>query len=218
MIQSLFARTAPLVLFAGLFALAGCGKSTVPPAEVQPAYSGRATGPTATAPQLFTPLGAYAAIQLSEPEALRLTRQLSPRQQGLASWRDMDAAVSRSLVYARNRPADGAALSFPGLTATWGDIARSADLLRRLLPSLDANPGLLASSFRWIRLGPDFSFTGYYEPTLEASRKPAGNLVCPLYKKPPDLRKGVPYYTRNQIDRKGALRGRALEIAYGDET
>ncbi len=200
------ARAALPFLLAAILILAGCGKTVLP-----------GTGGSAV-PPLFTPLERYTVIALPEAETMRLVRQLSPRRQGLASWRDMDAAVSRSLASARNRPADGAALVFPNLTATWGDIARSAELLQRLLPSLDARPELLATHFRWIRLGPDFSFTGYYEPTLHASRAPTGALSYPLYQQPRDLRNGVPYFTRNQIDRGGALKGRGLEIAYVDET
>ena len=204
--------TAGCILYGTLF-LAGCGK-TVIPASGEP---GTASAPQ-TAPALFTPLDAYAARVLPDHEALRLIRTLDPRQQGLSSWRDLDAAVRRSLAFAARRPAASTALSFPGLTVTWADIARSASLLYSLLPFLDDNPERLAQSFRWVRLGPDFSFTGYYEPTLNASKRPTTALPYPLYRRPPDLRAKRPYYTRNQIDRKGALRGRNLEIAYVDET
>ena len=214
--QSLFTRTTACILFSGLLTLAGCGKTVLPPGNSGQPLPGSPVATTAR--PLFTPLEGHTAIQLSDAEALRLVRQLSPRQQGLSSWRDMDESVRRSLAFAQKRPAGTTALSFPGLSATWGDIARGTALLQQLLPSLDARPELLATSFRWVRLGPDFSFTGYYEPTLAASRKPSGNLSYPLYTLPPDVRAGKPYFTRNQIDRKGALKGRSLEIAYVDET
>ena len=209
-------RSTLLVLFSALFALGGCGKTTLPAINGQSGSGHNAV--LLPVPALFTPLEVNAAIRLSDAESQNLVRQLSPKHQGLSSWRDMDAAVTRSLSYAQKRPANSVALSFPGLTVTWADIARSADLLWRLLPSLDANPQLLATAFQWVRLGPDFSFTGYYEPTLEASRTPSGKLSYPLYKRPPDLRAGKGYYTREQIDRKGALHGKGLEIAYVDET
>ena len=214
------ARAATLCLLFGLFLLStGCGKTTLPPVVgKQPTPTPTPSRPIATPPMLSTPLETHTAIRLSEAEALRLVRQISPQRQGIASWRDMEPAVSRSLSYARKRPENTVALSFPGLSATWRDITRSTTLLHQLLPSLDANPERLATSFHWFRLGPDFSFTGYYEPTLEASRKPSGRLSHPLYKLPPDVRSGRPYYTRKQIDRNGALRGRGLEIAYVDET
>ena len=211
----LFTRTAFFALFFALFALGGCGKTTLPTTNGQPAPGQTQRRPAI--PALFTPLEVHAAVRLSDAEAQRLVRQLSPKQQGLSSWRSLDEAVGRSVSYAKKRPAAGVALSFPGLVVTWNDIARGTELLQRLLPSLDTNPNLLVTSFQWVRLGPDFSFTGYYEPTLEASRAPSGRLSYPLYRKPPELQAGKPYYTREQIDRKGVLRGKNLEIAYVDE-
>lgn len=79
--------------------------------------------------------------------------------------------------------------------------------------------------------------TGYYEPEVAASRRPAPGFNVPVYRKPPDLvtfsgnrrpagigaeltagrrtptGRVVPYWTRRQID-AGALRGQGLEIAY----
>lgn len=189
---------------------AGCAKApvTVAPAPHEAGYG----------VPLFTPLESHAVQPLSDAEAMRLVRQLSPKAQGLGSWKDLDPGAARSLAYASSRPANGQALSFPGLSVTWGDIARSMQRLRGLLPLLDANPDLLVRGFQWFRLGPDFSFTGYYEPTLTASRAPTAALPYPLYRRPPDLKPRKPYHTRNAIDRKGALRGRKLEIAYVDET
>lgn len=190
---------------------AGCGKTVLPSDDAA------LPGEPVLAP-FFAPLNTHAALPVPEAEAARLARALAPRKQQLASWRDVEPAVARSLSYAATRPATATALSFPGLSATWGEIAASLTTLQRILPSLDADPELLARSFRWYRLGPDFSFTGYYEPTLAASKTPTAKLSCPLYRCPPDLKRGVPYHTRNAIDRKGALRGRNLEIAYVDET
>jgi membrane-bound lytic murein transglycosylase A len=81
-------------------------------------------------------------------------------------------------------------------------------------------------------------FTGYYEPLLAASRQPTPQLSAPLYRLPPDLvqvdlgqfrselrgqriagrveaGRLLPYADRSAIE-AGALRNRALEIAYGD--
>ncbi len=195
-----------------LLCFKGCGKQVL--TDGQPAGPGARIPPIA----LFEPLDAACSLPLAPDEAARLVRQLAPAAQGLRSWRDMDFAVSQSLAFASAKPAAAVALSRPGLTATWGEMARGLALLRSLLPRLDADPQLLARHFRWLRLGPDFSFTGYYEPTLKAGRKPAPFLEYPLYRLPPDLRSGVPYHSRNAIDRRGALRGRGLEIAYVDET
>ena len=82
--------------------------------------------------------------------------------------------------------------------------------------------------------------TGYYEPLLPGSRTRTERFKYPIYKKPKDLirvrlrefRKSlgggtivarcagddiVPYYTRNDIDGKGALKGRGLELFWLDD-
>jgi membrane-bound lytic murein transglycosylase A len=80
--------------------------------------------------------------------------------------------------------------------------------------------------------------TSYYEPIIHGSLKPTARLSQALYRTPPDLvsvdlaafdpehfhdhhargrlvdRKVIPYYTREEIDSKGALQGKALEICY----
>lgn len=82
--------------------------------------------------------------------------------------------------------------------------------------------------------------TSYFEPTLRGSLRPTRALTTPLYKKPDDLLtiplrsfserfkdekplKGrihkdtlVPYYSRADIDGRGALRGRNLELVWVD--
>ena len=177
-----------------------------------------ADGYTPQARELLDPLTQPAADAISSAKAAELARNISPEQQGLRSWRDMDFAVSQSLAWAKARPAGRIAVDRLGLRVSWGEICAGLTRLQSLLPQLDAAPELLAESFRWIRLGPDFSFTGYYEPTLQADRRPTAALPHPLYRPPPDLRAGVPYHTREAIDRQGVLRGRGLELAWVDET
>ncbi|CAK7057176.1 MAG: hypothetical protein DELT_01283 [Desulfovibrio sp.] len=223
-VQSTFLRA---VFFLTLLAVtvAGCGKTVLPAPDGGALPSAQpGTQPNAQAaaprvvPQLFVPLETHGAFVLSDAEAARAAASLSPKSQGLSSWRDIEEALGRSLSFVTAKPATATALSFPGLTATWGELAQSLRTMQRLLPHLDANPDLLVQSFRWVRLGPDFSFTGYYEPTLLASKTRTAKLSQPLYKKPPALKSGRLYYTRNEIDRNGALRGKNLEIAYVDET
>src|SRR5262245_19867379 len=72
-------------------------------------------------------------------------------------------------------------------------------------------------------------FTGYCEPIFEGSRKPSAVYRYPLYRAPPDLVKGeeglplgrrtagggvVPYDTREEIETKGLLKGKGLELIY----
>ena len=124
---------------------------------------------------------------------------------------------------------------------TWGDVAKTLDRLEALLPRLDAEPGLLAERFRWVKLKDGAAFSGYYEPVVKASRTRKPGYTAPLYRVPPDLRelnlgsfkseligqrvvyrmekgKPVPYYTRAEIDgldgRPGVLRGKGLELAW----
>jgi len=58
--------------------------------------------------------------------------------------------------------------------------------------------------------------TGYYEPMIEAQRKPGGNFRVALYSPPADLATRRPYWTRQQLETlpaaQASLRGR--EIAY----
>ncbi|MBK8914826.1 MAG: MltA domain-containing protein [Phycisphaerales bacterium] len=70
-------------------------------------------------------------------------------------------------------------------------------------------------------------FTGYYCPIFDGRRKPDSRFRYPIYRKPPDLvvdaegttlgrrtadGQVVPFFTRREIDERGALRG--LEIAW----
>ena len=60
--------------------------------------------------------------------------------------------------------------------------------------------------------------TGYFEPLLEATRRPDARFRTPLYAPPADLASRRPFWTRQQLDTlpaaQAALRGR--EIAYVD--
>lgn len=167
-----------------------------------------------TAGALFSPLAQSGAFPLSAGQAEALARKMNVRYQGLASWTELDFPLAQSLAHVSAKKSADAAIALPGLSVRYGELAESLKHLRALLPRLDANPELLARDFTWYRIGPDFGFTGYYEPTLKASRKKSAAYPYPLYRVPPDLRSGVPYHTRHAIDRKGALAGRGLEIAW----
>ena len=52
--------------------------------------------------------------------------------------------------------------------------------------------------------------TGYYEPLVEARRKPAGTFRVALYEPPADLVTRRPYWTRQQIDTTDPLANRPL--------
>lgn len=196
------------LLLAALLFVPGCGGGS--------GSGGRGASTDATRPavQLFTPKTDSRAVAVSPKEAESLTLKMDRRMQGLRSWKDLDFAVSQSLAYAASRPSGSVALDKPGLRLTYGKLTESLTHLKSVLPKLDSQPGLLAKDFTWYRVGPDFGLTGYYEPTLEASRKKSSKYSYPLYRVPPDLRSGRPYHSRNAIDRKGALAGRGLEICW----
>lgn len=163
------------------------------------------------------PLTEPGVYPVSEDEAQRLSRGLAANRQGMGSWKDMRFAVEQSLAYVRAKPASRVALHYPSLQVTYGDMERSLERLLHLLPFLDTAPEVLASDFRWVRIGPDFGFTGYYEPEIPASRIRKGRFQHPLYKVPSDLRRMRPYHTRHAIDCKGALKGRGLELAWVED-
>lgn len=163
---------------------------------------------------LFKPLETREAIRLSESEARQIAAKTAAKYHHMSSLNELSFAVKQSLGYAASRSSGTTALSVPGLTLTYGKLTESLAHLQKILPKLDKNPGLLAQDFVWYRIGPDYGFTGYYEPTLHASRTKSAVYHYPIYRRPPDLKKGKPYHTRHAIDRQGALAGRGLEIAW----
>jgi Membrane-bound lytic murein transglycosylase len=164
----------------------------------------------------FIPFQSQEARTVSKEEALRALSAMNPAAQGLASWKDFSFALEQSLAHVSGRPPKQAAINYPGLQVSNETLAATLLHLQTLLPRLDAEPSLLATEFQWFRIGPDFGITGYFEPALNASRKKSAKYSYPLYKKPANLRKGRPYHTRHAIDRKGALAGKKLEIAWVD--
>ena len=63
----------------------------------------------------------------------------------------------------------------------------------------DGNPGL---------------FTGYFEPELSGSRTRTETHRWPIYRTPPEVRTGVRWHTRAEIEEYRLLQGRGLEIAW----
>lgn len=63
---------------------------------------------------------------------------------------------------------------------------------------------------------PPALFTGYFEPELEGSLVQTGRFQYPIYKRPPELKEGTVYHSREAIE-GGALAGRGLELAWLDD-
>jgi membrane-bound lytic murein transglycosylase A len=69
--------------------------------------------------------------------------------------------------------------------------------------------------FRPVVIGdPPALFTGYYEPELAGSPVRTPRFAWPIYARPPDLADGTQWYSRAEIEERGVLRGRGLEIAW----
>lgn len=56
-------------------------------------------------------------------------------------------------------------------------------------------------------------FTAYFEPELIGSPVPTERFEVPLYRRPPEL-EGGPWFTRQEIETRGLLKDRGLEIAW----
>ncbi|MDR1658777.1 MAG: MltA domain-containing protein [Desulfovibrio sp.] len=142
---------------------------------------------------------------------------LAPGNQNLKSWMDIAPTLRKSLLYVKGKAGDAVAVQRPGLTLTYGDLARTLTRLRELLPLLDAEPRLFLLHFRWIELSGGISYSGYYEPTVRASRTRTAGYPQAIYYCPPELknrRRRGGFYNRRTIEEKQVLAGRGLELAW----
>ena len=128
-------------------------------------------------------------------------------------------ALRASRAHIAGREPGQVAVAHGDVAVTWGDVAKTLDCLEALLPRLDAEPGLLAERFRWVKLKDGAAFSGYYEPVVKASRTRKPGYEQAIYALPPDMKqykrrhKGR-YYTRRQIEEQQLLAGRGLELAW----
>ncbi|MBQ4133182.1 MAG: MltA domain-containing protein [Desulfovibrionaceae bacterium] len=189
------------------FLLCSCASS-----PLQPYQYGPGSGAT-----VFPPAVHSGWEELPTNEAVRAAALLSPQAQGLQSWHELAPSLAHCRSYIARMPPHQAAVNAANLHVTWSELDNSLARLEVLLPYLDRHPELLAEGFRWYRRGPDTGFTGYYEPTLAAGPVKTERFNYPLYKVPPDVRKGQSYHSRSEIDEKGVLQGRRLELAWVED-
>jgi membrane-bound lytic murein transglycosylase A len=212
-----------------------CGLFLVCLAGCAPQVPRSVSGPGPALPSVYP-----VYTEESGPDSARHAERLQPSSQFLDSWTQLAPALAASRAYAARRPQDEVAVAHNDLTVLWADVVRSLDRLGELLPLLDGRPELLAANFRWLRLTRGADFSGYYEPLIKASLTQEGAFRHPLYRVPPDmhsldlgrfqprfigqriryrLHEGlpVPYYSREDIDERNALRGRGLELAYAED-
>ncbi len=99
--------------------------------------------------------------------------------------------------------------------ADWGPICALAPQATMSEESARAFFELL---FRPVLIGtPQALFTGYYEPELAGSKVRTPRFAYPIYRMPPELTPGTVWYSREEIETRGLLRGRGLEIAWLDD-
>ncbi len=60
-------------------------------------------------------------------------------------------------------------------------------------------------------------FTGYFEPELDGSLVETPRFRIPIYRKPPELRRGSKWLSRTEIEETEVLKNRGLEIAWVDD-
>lgn len=200
-----------------------------PTVKLLPPAMPRPEGPEPRAPRMRR------FERLSPTRAQVLSRTLRPSSQGLRSWKELETPLRRSLAYVRAKPEWKLALKREDISLTWGQLRASLEKLLRLLPQLDEDPKLLSREFEWFALTPKPLMTGYYSPMIEASLTRRPGYEFPIYGVPPDLKwsrsadgwrldfyrvhngRRLPYYEREDLDVKGCLRGKGLEIAWAKD-
>jgi membrane-bound lytic murein transglycosylase A len=198
--------------------LAGCATPVydTPPAAPQPVAPAALPAPPTTppaAPSGGTTPSAAAVLKSTQSPALVRTM---PRSRWIAvAWNELpgwprDATIQAwpSLLKSCERPAP-----------EWLNACSSARAMRE--PDETRVRNWLQANLQPFRVeSPEGQaeglITGYFEPLIEASRKPRPGFQIPLHSPPADLATRKPWWTRAQIESepaaRGALRGR--EVAY----
>jgi membrane-bound lytic murein transglycosylase A len=181
--------------------LAACSTTPLPPDPAQPMPSTRPQPPAAQAPAP-TPTGAPRQVLQRER-----SRWVAVDWNELPGWgEDRASELWPALLRGCQRPAPGWAELCARATrqAPADDLEAHLWLIKHLQPyrveSLDGeSQGLL---------------TGYFEPLLDAQRRPGGGYRVPLHAAPPDLARRRPYFSRQQIETEQRERLRAQELLY----
>jgi membrane-bound lytic murein transglycosylase A len=199
------------IYFLSALALAG---AACLPSRRAPAPPAPAEMPPAAAAMVPAPAGPYALR--------RLEAGFYPTFRDDGDLADLEMAARRSIAYYRARP-PGAVFQFGPDAYTAAHLADSLEAFITLLrkPPVDFHAGLRDQFLVYEATGTgdagDVTFSAYYEHSLKASLKPAGEYRYPLYRPPPDLTEKAAAYTRRAIDSEGALKGKGLEIAWAKD-
>lgn len=68
-----------------------------------------------------------------------------------------------------------------------------------------------------IRDGDDAKFTEYFEPEQTVSRVRTSKYAYPIYRVPPEMPKSGVWYSRGELENRGILQNRGLEIAWASD-
>jgi len=181
---------------------------------------------------------------LRPEDALERVRFSLPFFQDDMDLASLDLAVERNLEYLRKLDPNDV-FEYGKDRYTCRQVLNSQlaflDLFRRSKDPAEFNEAIRKEFLFYRARGragyPTVLFTGYYEPTYEASLRPDEVYRYPIYKKPDDLiqvnlslfrdewkgktiiaridgKKVLPYFSRKQIDGGGVLAGRELELAW----
>lgn len=143
------------------------------------------------------------ALAMSQPTQADSAEYSLLKFDDLSGWEkdDHTAALTAFLeTCSINKDADWKALC--GLAKSQPSAKTYFEMFFRPVLIEDGNPAL---------------FTGYFEPELNGSLTPTARFRYPLYRKPPEIKSGVPWLTRRQIEETGALSGRGLELVWIDD-
>lgn len=82
-------------------------------------------------------------------------------------------------------------------------------------PTPAAARAFFEDRFRPVLIGqPPALFTAYYEPELDGSPVRTPRFAHPVYRRPPEFDGKGQWHSRAEIERRGLLRGRGLELAW----
>ena len=160
-------------------------------------------------------IGGCRRTEASVPDYPRLTDDL--QRAGLADA--IEDHASHLEHGAKLGSADG--IGPPGTRVSRADYAgalrRFAALVRSNISETELARAVARDfEIREIVLDQPFKVTAYYEPMVPGSRTRQGVITQPLYRAPPELKSGQPFYTRHEIDSAHVLAGRGLEICWVD--
>ncbi|QPF72105.1 transglycosylase [Roseateles sp. DAIF2] len=183
--------------------LAACSSTPLPP-DPAPSPAPRALPPGAANPSVSLPSMPARGRAVLQRER---SRWVAADWDELPGWgEDRAAELWPALLRGCARPAPGWAelCARAALQPPTDDLEAHLWLIKHLQPYRVESPDGEAQGL----------LTGYFEPLLDAQRRPLGSYRVPLHAAPPDLARRRPYFSRQQIETEQRERLRAQELLY----